>query len=52
MRNHAVNTLIASGAEEVGSSDISGALYEMWKRSNEDWTEAFQSAFEEFVARG
>ena len=40
LRNSATKRLVASGFEEVGSSDINHELFAMWNGSNGDWQKA------------
>lgn len=49
LRRCATEHLIADGAEEVGSSDISHELFQMYKISGRNWMQALQDEFEAFA---
>lgn len=42
LRHRAAQHLIDRGCEEVGSSDISCELFEMWKSAGYDWYQAIR----------
>lgn len=49
LRRCAAEHLVARGAEEVGSSDISHELFAMWKMSGRNWQQVVQEEFELFA---
>lgn len=52
LRNCATTKLIEDGFEEVGSSDISCVLYDMWKASDRDWPTTILQQFVNFEVAG
>ena len=49
LRRCATEHLIAGGCEEIGSSDISHELFQMWKIAQRNWMQALQDEFEAFA---
>ena len=49
LRKCAADHMIADGAEEVGSSDISAELFSMYKIAQRNWMQALQAEFEAFA---